>query len=124
MSDGQEHTPAQATKDRRNGPRDPLMTLVQQIYDSNVAMDEKLTEHMKAVPQELAKAIAKLMADSFPEGDPQGHRKYHESSIKQAEAKAEFWSKMRVELAKYGLLGFVGWAFYALWQAFLQGPHK
>ncbi len=120
MSEGQvkEHA------ERRRGADDALMVLVQQVVSNQNAMDERLAQHMVDVTEALAKAMAKMMADSFPEGDPQGHRRYHESSIRQAEAKAEFWSKLRIELAKYGLVGFIGWALFALWQAFLQGPHK
>lgn len=120
MSDGHDHLPVE----RRRSSDDTLLLLVQQVHDNQIAMDTRLTKHIDAVPEELAKAMAKMMADSFPQGDPTGHRRYHESSIRQAEAKAEFWSKMRVELAKYGLLGFAGWAFYALWGAFLHGPTK
>jgi len=114
----------QQTKDRRHGPSDPLMVMVHQINDNMLAMDAKLTQHMATVPEELASAIAKLMADSFPAGDPLGHKRYHEASIKAAEDRAEFWAKLRFELFKWGFFGFLGWAAYALWQAFLQGPHK
>lgn len=118
-------------KDRRRSVNDPLMSMFRQIQnnqqeikDSQRAMDNKLTKHMESVPKDLAEAIAELMADSFPQGDPAGHRRYHEASIKAAEDRADFWSKMRMELFKWGLLGFAGWAAYALWHAFLQGPSK
>ena len=38
--------------------------------------------------------------------------------------RAEFWEAMAREIGKWGLIGFLGWAAYALWNAFLQGPHK
>jgi hypothetical protein len=64
------------------------------------------------------------MADAFPEADPVGHRKHHEAVIKAAEDRAAFWAKMRFELTRWGLIGFVAWAGTQLWQAALQGPHK
>ena len=87
--------------------------LVQQIHDNTVAIDKKLTD-----------GLASIRTEAFPEGDADGHRRHHEAVIKAAEDRAMFWRGLRVELAKYGLIGFAGWAVYALWNAFLQGPHK
>jgi hypothetical protein len=109
--------------DRRTASQE-MVVLIQQIHDNQMAMDAKLMHHMANETDELATAITKLMAKAFPAGDPDGHRRHHELVIRQAEERAEFWSKMRIALAQYGLLGFAGWAFWALWQAALQGPHK
>ncbi len=114
---------ATTTIDRR-APSEELLVLVQQIHDNQMSMDAKLTTHMRDETHEIAEAIAKMMADSFPQGDPAGHRRYHEASIKAAEDKALFWGKMRFEITRWGLIGFLGWVVYALWQSFLQGPHK
>lgn len=108
----------------RRPPSAELLELVRQVHNNQLAMDAKLTKHMEEETTELAEAIATLMREAFPEGDPDGHRRHHELVIKEAEEKAEFWKKMRVALAQYGLLGFTGWALYVLWTAFLQGPHK
>lgn len=94
--------------------------LVQQVHDKQMEMNGKL----EAVPTDIAHALAILMKDAFPEGDPDGHRKHHEAVIKAAEAKAEFWEKMRYEIAKYGLIGFLVWAGGYLWLGLLQGPHR
>jgi len=116
--------------ERRAAPPELLM-LVQQIHESQMqlqasqdALNDKLTAHMTEEAQELASAIERLMSDAFPAGDPAGHKRYHEAFIQQAEDKAEFWKKMRLELAKWGLLGFLGWAVVTLWQAFLHGPSR
>lgn len=74
--------------------------------------------------EDVKAAVKEAMASAFPDGDPDGHRRHHELVIKRAEAQAAFWDKMKVELGKYGLLGFLGWAAYSLWNSFLQGPHK
>lgn len=104
--------------DRRSP--EALLLLVQQVHDNQLVLEKKVAD----VPSEMAKALANLMADAFPEGDPDGHRKHHEAVIKAAEEKAEFWKKMRLAISQWGLIGFLGWAAYALWSAFLQGPHK
>lgn len=105
---------------RRSSPK--LIELIRTVHDNQLALSAKLDKHMKEETSELADAIARLMKEAFPEGDPDGHRRHHELVIKQAEEKAEFWQKMRLELAKWGLLGFLGWALLQLWQSFLQGP--
>lgn len=104
--------------DRRSP--EALLLLVQQVHDNQLVLEKKVAD----VPSEMAKALANLMADAFPEGDPDGHRKHHEAVIEAAEEKAEFWKKMRLAISQWGLIGFLGWAAYALWSAFLQGPHK
>lgn len=109
---------------RKTDQMQVILQLVQQIHDNQIAMDAKLTKHMTEETKELAEAIKKLMDDSFPDGDPSGHRRAHEVRIKREEERAEFWKKMRLELGKWGLLGLVGWLVVVAWQAFLQGPHK
>lgn len=111
-------SPTTPSPDRR--APDALLLLVQQVHDNQLVLEKKVAD----VPSEMAKALATLMADAFPEGDPDGHRKHHEAVIKAAEEKAEFWKKMRLAISQWGLIGFLGWAAYALWAAFLQGPHK
>lgn len=85
-------------------------------------LDTKLDNHMKDETLELAEAIAAIMNKSFPEGDPHGHRRHHEASIKAAEDKAEFWKKMKEEISKYGLIGLIGWMSVVAWAAFVKGP--
>lgn len=86
------------------------------------ALDERLSKHMTDETLELAEAIADIMNKSFPEGDPGGHRKHHELSIKAAEDKAAFWRKMREEVSKYGLISLIGWLSFVAWAAFVKGP--
>jgi len=99
--------------ERRKEPASALVMMVEQIH-GNVA----------ALRTELNEGLASIRTEAFPEGDADGHRRHHEAVIKAAEDKAKFWETMRTELSKYGLIGFAGWAVYALWQAALQGPHK
>lgn len=60
---------------------------------------------------------------AFPADDPVGHRAYHDEVINIARARKEFYQKLLFELAKWGLLGFVGWMFVSGWRDFLRGPN-
>ena len=106
--------------DRRKS--DPLMALVSEVLSGQQQLHEKMDAHTKTVPQVLQGAIEKLVSEAFPDSDPELHRRIHEADLKKAEARAEFWQKLLLELCKYGLLGFVGWAAIALWKTFLAGP--
>jgi hypothetical protein len=103
---------------------DSIIQLVTEIHKDVKDLDRKLTEHMTSETTELAEEIAKLMAAAFPIGDPDGHRKHHELVIKQAEARTAFWEKMRFEISRWGLLGFLGWGLVVMWKAFLEGSVK
>lgn len=105
--------------DRRK-PSAELLILVEEVRSHQIEMKTKL----ESVPSDIAQALATLMKDAFPEGDPDGHRKHHEAVIKAAEEKAEFWKKMRIEVAKWGIIGALGWLLVLAWNGLLQGPHK
>ena len=70
----------------------------------------------------LAKAIKHAMEVGFPDGDAELHRRAHEAQIKAAEDRSKMYITLRTEVAKYGLLGLIGWLFVMAWQGFLQGP--
>lgn len=100
-----------------------LLELVKQVHASQKALDLKLTHHMTDETEELAQAIAKLMREAFPEGDPDGHRRHHELVIQREEERAQFWHEMRVAAAKWAGLGVLGFLVAAAWTQFLKGPH-
>jgi len=109
------------SEDRRTEDR-ALVILVQQVHDSQQALDDKLTQHMADETRRLAEAVADVIKRSFPEGDADGHRKAHEQQMQTIAARAEFWKKLLFELSKYGLVGLAGWLTYAAWIALLKGP--
>lgn len=96
--------------------------LMQQIHERINDMDKRLTQHMTDETLVLAEEIAKLMNSAFPGSDPQGHRVYHESQMQAIADRAAFWKMMRNEVAKYGIIGVLGWLAYTAWLAFLRGP--
>lgn len=64
--------------------------------------------------------LHKLITDAFPEGDPHGHRMFHERQIKDADN----WTKIKGEvLSKFltsGLWVAAGWLAFAVWQSFKE----
>jgi hypothetical protein len=111
-------------EDRRKSTNDAILILVQQVHSDVKEFNERLASHMHDETLALAEAVAALMIKSFPEGDPDGHRKGHEAQMIAIEARAEFWKKMLFEVTKYGLLGVIGWLVVKVWIAFLAGPNK
>lgn len=112
-------------------PPDILMTLLQTIHTDlqdvkgeQKKMNETLTNHINTEPEEWAELLKNTLGCAFPNGDPEGHRRYHEDTISAMEARSKFWKQMLFEVTKYGLFGVVGWLAYTVWVAFLQGPHK
>jgi len=95
-----------------------------ELKASVATIDTTLSTHMTATVEERQKIIAELLAQSFPDGDPDGHRRYHEASIAKAEASAKMWADIQVSTAKWGIFGVLGWVVYNLWNAFLVGPAK
>ena len=56
----------------------------------------------------IEKQLEKLndcMMSAFPNGDVDGHRRAHEAAIKAANAQAQFWEEMKLDIAKKGAWG-------------------
>jgi hypothetical protein len=94
-------------------------------------LQHKVLEHMATealVTQGLIESVARVEAKAdqfmaaFPDNDHRSHRVYHELLIAEARYKKEFWRKLLYDLMRLGALGFLVWAGYALWKAFLLGP--
>lgn len=79
-------------------------------------MEQKLMLHMDGKFAQLHK----LITDAFPNGDPHGHRMFHEKSIKDADS----WAKIKGEvLSKFltsGLWVAAGWLAFSVWQSFKE----
>lgn len=77
-------------------------------------LEEKLMLHMDSKFAQLHR----LITDAFPNGDPHGHRMFHEKSIQEADQ----WTKIKGEvLSKFlssGLWVASAWLAFAIWQAF------
>jgi hypothetical protein len=118
----QGHTPAPDR--RRISEFSSLASLIEGLSTRIDSLDKRLTEHMITEPAEIKKVIEDIMQASFPDGDPDGHRRHHEALIKKAEESAAFWHEMRLAVAKWAGLGLLAFLVTAAWSTFLQGPHK
>ena len=77
--------------------------------DDQGAQHETQQEH--SIDQKLDLILAEMhnMRGAFPknedgEVDYDGHKKYHESLIRAAEAQEEFWRDLKKEVAKKGII--------------------
>ncbi len=93
------------------------------VLEAIRALAATLEKHMQDEEHEIRALRTEVLA-GFPDSDPDGHRKAHQVWIAETEKKAAFWEKMRFELARWGLLGFIGWLAYQAWVGFLHGPAK
>lgn len=102
--------------DRRN--QDALLGMVAAVLEEQRQVAKDLALHLSTETGKLKE----LFIAAFPGDDPSSHRRWHEADIKRIEERAEFWKLMRTETAKWGLLGFLGFAVVAIWNHFLKGP--
>jgi len=109
---------------------DPVLAeLLQMVTETHGILkshmhDHDLNHQILESKLEAAHTDILLVRGGFPGDDPTGHRMAHEEDMRRIKARSDFWQKMSFEIGKYGLLGFLGWACYALWNAFLHGPGK
>lgn len=100
-----------------------MVTEVSGILKSHMH-DHDINHQVLESKLETMHSAMNSVCSGFPDNDPVGHRMWHDGEIERIRDRAEFWKKMTFELGKYGLLGFAGWALYALWDAFLHGHIK
>ncbi|NYT44610.1 hypothetical protein H0A64_07190 [Alcaligenaceae bacterium] len=62
----------------------------------------------------LERTVAGL-ARGFPDGDPESHRRYHESIIEWRELRNQMVRDALTHAAKVGGIGAVCWVAYAIW---------
>lgn len=57
----------------------------------------------------------KELRRGFPDGDPDAHRRYHETVIEWRETRNEMVKAALTHAAKVGFLAALGWIGYAIW---------
>ena len=98
------------------------------ILEHLVRLSSQVGEVRKELVQaredmQLSSSQIEELRHAFPADDPAGHRAYHDEVIATTRAHKEFYQKLLFELAKWGLLGFIGWMVLAGWRDFLKGPN-
>ena len=92
-----------------------LALMIEEEVDRRIdKMEEKLLLHMDTKFAQLHK----LITDAFPDGDPHGHRMFHEKSIKDADAWARIKGEVLSKFLTSGLWVAAGWLAFAIWQSF------
>lgn len=66
-----------------------------------------LSATMNEILAEVKKIHGAFPRDAQGETDFDGHREYHEAMIRAAEAQAEFWKELRLDIAKKGMWGLI-----------------
>lgn len=63
--------------------------------------ERRQLSHIESQLVEIKTCVATIKL-AFPEGDIEGHRKYHEAKIKAAVAEEAFWKDLKLDVAKKG----------------------
>lgn len=98
-----------------------LHDLVAQHNESIVKLNDSITLLMDNLQeQETKNALCRQqLADVVPDGDHDGHRRWHEAEIQRMESRAALWSDVQKSVAKWGVIGIVTWMGYAVWHEVL-----
>jgi len=87
--------------------------------DRYAAIQQSL-EELKSMLTGVNSAFVKDEETNLP--DYAGHHNAHKAWIAAQNAKREFWEKLKLELVKYGLIGFLGWLLVqVVWPAIVKG---
>lgn len=90
------------------------------LSDDAIAIITAVRETTADLEQKIAtmQAQQETILAGFPGGDPDSHRRYHETLIEWRELRNRMVKEALIQAAKVGGLGAIGWILYALWQAF------
>ena len=95
------------------------------------AFEQRFSEREDAAHRETNEKIGRLndmqrqiqenvtkLASGFPGGDPESHRRYHETVIEWRELRNRMVRDALIQASKVGGMAGVGWLAYAIWTAF------
>ena len=95
-----------------------ISVMVEEEVERRISQrDERLMLHMD---QQFSQ-LQKLITAAFPDGDPHGHRMYHEKSIREANAWARIKGEVISKFLTGGLWVAAAWLAFAVWQSFKEG---
>lgn len=96
--------------------------ILEAISENRSDMEKKLDSLHKEQAQ--VKEEVKALRYGFPEGDPDAHRKYHETIIEWRELRNKLVREALENAAKVGVLGAIAWFAYAVWVALKMEVNK
>lgn len=92
-----------------------VKTWQEEANEKQEAHHQENRDRLAAMDREV-KSVAATQKLAYPEGDADGHRRYHEALIREAEKRARFWEKLFTSLAEKGLWALLILLGIALWQ--------
>ena len=94
-----------------------LYNIVAQHNESLIRMEASITGMVNAIKdqEKTAAEHRQRMFDCVPNGDHDGHRRYHEAVIQRMEARAALWQDVQKSVAKWGVIALLGWMAVAMW---------
>jgi len=97
-----------------------------EVKTVSAKIDLMHTEHMDAVTRQnvTIDEIHKMFKAAFPDGNVEEHRLKHISWEKKEQEDRDFWVKLKQNTINWVVIALLSWGGFALWVAFLQGPHK
>ncbi len=101
-----------------------LMLLVETIHADLKLLDHKLSTHIIDESTDLAKQIAILVKDGFPDGDLRKHRAIHEDFIDTATDKKELNKKIREKTVSGLVWSAVALIGVAIWEYIKVAIHR
>lgn len=105
------------------------MSLSEDANKIIMAIRETSSDNQRQIQAVLAR-LERLDADvervknAFPDSDPDGHRRYHETVIEWRELRNQMVKSALIQAAKVGGFAGFGWVMYALWVAFKMEVNK
>lgn len=88
---------------------DDAIAIIQAVRETTADLERKITAMQSRQDMIIA---------GFPGGDPDSHRRYHESVIEWRELRNRMVREALMHAAKVGGLAAIGWIGYSLWIAF------
>lgn len=98
-----------------------LYDLVAQHNEAIIGMNKSMVDLLAEMRAQSAlySACQETLASTVPDGDHDGHRRYHEAVIKKMEARAKLWQDVSSSVAKWGAIGILGWVGMSMWHEIL-----
>lgn len=98
-----------------------LYDLVAQHNEALIEMSKSMADLLLEIRAQgaLYSACQETLASTVPDGDHDGHRRYHEAVIKKMEARAKLWQDVSSSVTKWGVIGILGWVGMSMWHEIL-----
>ena len=98
------------------------IAIIQAVRETKGDMERQIA--VLITEQRKLQSEVQTLRKGFPDGDPESHRRYHETIIEWRELRNRLVRDALVHAAKIGGVGALGWVAYAVWVSFKMGITK